>query len=43
MHTPTDTFAMSLRAPNWHAGRALLQGPPISVSGRQILLGTLLR
>jgi hypothetical protein len=27
--------------PHWHTGRYALEGPDISLSGRQILLGTL--
>lgn len=41
MRNPGLESAILLTVPHWHSGRAALEGPAISVSGRQILLGTL--
>jgi hypothetical protein len=41
MRNPGFKPAITLRVPYWHTGRSSLEGPAITVSGRQILLGTL--
>jgi hypothetical protein len=41
MRNPGYKAATLLTVPIWHTGRATLEGPAITVSGRQILLGTL--
>ena len=41
MRNPGFKPATLLAVPHWHTGRSALEGPAISVSGRQILLGTL--
>jgi len=42
MRNPGYKPAAPRLVPNWHRGRATaLEGPDISLSGRQILLGTL--
>jgi hypothetical protein len=41
MRIPVDLSPTLQLVSHWHAGRASLDGPDISVSGRQILLGTL--
>ena len=41
MRNPGNKPAATRLVPHWHRGRAALEGPDISLSGRQILLGTL--
>jgi len=43
MLIPGVKSATSMLVPNWHKSCSTLEGPDITVSGRQIPLGTLAR